>query len=368
MKKIFRLLKRLLRISSKWGKTQWTRAIIIYLIGFLPVSNYLTAGLTTATNFTSPTRIVRTIGNSGLLNIATGGLAAPTISSLSEISGSALQKIGGTLGFESWSAKGEELKAKAESYFNQTGGDVIKQAKDLIPSKNVSNNTSSTNDASQPFTGHTDWNNNQYPDYYRVIGKAKIVRDLYPEDAGGVYYSELIGQSKKTGPAYGVITYKMVADSKGYRESFEKDSDPSGWYANPADRSSAWNSKVKIERSGKTPYNGYMYNRSHLVADSLGGRAFRNNLVTGTRTQNVGIGSGGMAYTESKVRDFFKSERSDIVYYSATPIYVGNEIIPRSVIVEMKSSNGELDEEVEVFNAANGYTIDYNTGSFANAF
>jgi len=48
-------------------------------------------------------------------------------------------------------------------------------------------------------------------------------------------------------------------------------------------------------------YNGYFYNRSHLIADSLGGRSYKYNVVTGTRQQNVGNnGDGGMQSIEKK--------------------------------------------------------------------
>lgn len=82
-----------------------------------------------------------------------------------------------------------------------------------------------------------------------------------------------------------------------------------------------------------------IWNRSHLIADSLGGRAFRRNLIKGTRMQNVGAndGKGGMAYTERKVVNYLYKHQKASVYYSAKPIYKDNELIPRSVIVDIKS-------------------------------
>lgn len=46
--------------------------------------------------------------------------------------------------------------------------------------------------------------------------------------------------------------------------------------------------KYKIEWLNGLSYVGDFWNRSHLIADSLGGDALRVNAVTGTRTQNVG--------------------------------------------------------------------------------
>ena len=51
-----------------------------------------------------------------------------------------------------------------------------------------------------------------------------------------------------------------------------------------------------------------------------------------------------------------------MVWYSVEPIYEGDELIPRSVIVKAKSCSGELDVVAEVYNVCPGYTIDYMTG------
>jgi len=104
---------------------------------------------------------------------------------------------------------------------------------------------------------------------------------------------------------------------------------------------------------------------SHLIADSLGGRAFRRNLITGTRMQNVGAndGRGGMAYTERKVVNYLYRHHKASVYYSANPVYKGKELVPRSVIVDIQSSDGEINERVIVlYNAAKGFKINYKKG------
>lgn len=201
----------------------------------------------------------------------------------------------------------------------------------------------------------TQWSMDQYPDYYRVAGKAVIDSDVQP---GNIEYTGLdsLGRTLRVN---GNITYKMVEESKGWREKFDSDADKiSGW---------GHNTKVAIDMANGKTYHGYMYNRSHLVADSLGGAAKRVNLVTGTRTQNVGSnnGKGGMAYAETKARDYLNAHHDGTLYYCAIPVYVGDELVPRSVYVEMKSSDGSIDESIEVFNTANGYTINYSDGTFS---
>lgn len=115
-------------------------------------------------------------------------------------------------------------------------------------------------------------------------------------------------------------------------------------------------------------YNGYLFNRSHLVAKSLGGQNRIENLVCGTRTQNVGDNTGqdgGMAHTEVLARDWLDAHPGGTVWYCATPVYMGSELLPRSVIVDVRSSDGTLDQEVEVYNTAYGFTIDYATGEYS---
>ena len=166
---------------------------------------------------------------------------------------------------------------------------------------------------------------------------------------------------KCAGRVAALVTPEMArAGSEREREDIS-DVDPSGW---------GHNAEVDIAMPDGSTYHGYLYNRSHLLAKSLGGADAAENLVTGTRTQNVGDNrgqDGGMAYTEGLARDWLRENPDGTVYYSATPVYAGAELVARSVIVDVRSSDGALDLEVEVFNAASGYDIDYATGEFSVA-
>ena len=134
---------------------------------------------------------------------------------------------------------------------------------------------------------------------------------------------------------------------------------PSGWRNNQ---------RVEITFNDKnnTVYHGYFYNRSHLIAHFLGGDDKAYNMVTGTSVQNVGDnrGYGGMAGPESMARSYFNKNPDGALYYLVTPLYVGDELVPRSVIVNMQSADGHLSRKLEVFNVAPGFTIDYKTGNF----
>ncbi|EHI70188.1 DNA/RNA non-specific endonuclease [Streptococcus ictaluri] len=244
------------------------------------------------------------------------------------------------------------------------------------------------------------WSLAQHPDYYVIEGKANLQKETFPElqkttekvyrksgtstrpvKVSEIHYSDLDGYGR-SGTAYGIITKDMIDMSAGYREKWEKDYNPSGWYsyqfketglaATEADYKHSPrkvkrlpnNQMVSIALSNGKIRNGYLFDRSHLIADSIGGRPYRNNLVTGTRTQNVGNNDrkGGMQYIENKVMDHIKKNPTVHVYYKAVPVYVGTELIPRHVLVSALSSDGVIDETVRVFNTANGFNINYQAG------
>lgn len=196
--------------------------------------------------------------------------------------------------------------------------------------------------------------------YYQVAGEAQI---LYEATEGEIDYCPLDHLGRAT-CAYGELTHELRAGERGAdREDITQD--PAGW---------GHNDKVVIHsEDGSITYRGYMFNRSHLVADSLGGHPEMDNMVTGTRTQNVGFnneggsGYGGMAYTEEIARNYLDSEDSIgcSLYYAATPNYSGDELLPRTVTVDIQSCDKSIDERVVVSNTANGYVIDYTDGSFA---
>lgn len=214
----------------------------------------------------------------------------------------------------------------------------------------------------------TEWDEQAYPDCYRIVGKAVVDRDV---EAGTIEYDGFDSLSR-TQRAVGNITKQMVDESAGWRAEFKGDVDTiTGWKGN--------NHKISVTLPNGKGYSGYCYNRSHLVGDCLGGyehvynadgtidesasKSEKQNLVTGTRMQNVGQdGKGGMSYCENLVMDYLEAHPDVTVYYSATPVYDGNDLVCRSVFVDIKSSDGGLDQEVEVYNAESGCTIDYATG------
>ncbi len=207
---------------------------------------------------------------------------------------------------------------------------------------------------SERQAGWTAWDADACPDYYRIVGTAVVDVELAP---GEVRYEGLDALGR-TGRVAALVTPEMAeAGSEREREDIS-DVRPAGW---------GHNEEVAIAMPDGNTYHGYLFNRSHLLAKSLGGDDAAYNLVTGTRTQNVGDNrgqDGGMAYAEGVARAWLKSHPGGTLYYSATPVYEGDELVCRSVIVDVRSSDGSLDQQIEVFNAVGGFEIDYETGEF----
>ena len=105
----------------------------------------------------------------------------------------------------------------------------------------------------------------------------------------------------------------------------------------------------------------YLYNRCHLIGYQLTAEnANKQNLITGTRYLNV----DGMLPFENMVADYIK-ETNNHVLYRVTPIFTGDELVARGVLMEAKSveDKGEgILFNVYCYNVQPGIVIDYATG------
>ncbi len=123
---------------------------------------------------------------------------------------------------------------------------------------------------------------------------------------------------------------------------------PSGWHT------------VKYD----TVDGKYLYNRCHLIGFQLAGEnANEKNLITGTRYMNV----EGMLPFENMVADYVK-ETGNHVMYRVNPVFLGEELVARGVIMEGYSveDKGEgISFHIYCYNAQPGIVIDYATGESA---
>jgi len=193
--------------------------------------------------------------------------------------------------------------------------------------------------------------------YYWQNGKARLSGFSNLHAGGYRFTSDSQGRSAT---ARAVLTYSEYQSSEGSRQGSPLD--PPAW---PTP-----NPKVAIyfHLTGRT-YHGYLYNRSHSIADSLlGSKSYTSeyNFTTGTRPQNTGADqNGGMRFAEETAENYWKShsQTNNTIDYETTPVYVGNETIPRGSIVDIHSSDNEINTEVVVINSVEGIKINYNTGS-----
>lgn len=198
----------------------------------------------------------------------------------------------------------------------------------------------------------------EYPAYYTSLGDAKLtdddydkIKELEQKDAVDAYQYSDLDHLDRSGDAIGIVSKKAIEHNRNQgRPSFKSDADPSGWPDH--------NPKVKTG-----DYKGYLWNRSHSIAWSLGGSMERTNLTTGTRSQNVGTRGhqGGMKYPEEKVMQVAEQQNMK-VYYKVQPMYKGDELIPRGSKVTMYSIDDDgasLNESVWVFNQQDGVKINY---------
>ncbi|WP_426271332.1 DNA/RNA non-specific endonuclease [Staphylococcus aureus] len=139
-----------------------------------------------------------------------------------------------------------------------------------------------------------------------------------------------------------------------------------GWYDKSKQR---W--KGQKSNNGNVDlgsYKGWIYNKSHTLAWSLGGDMETHNVTLGTRSQNVGSGQdGGMGYPESRVREAVKKHKEAKVYYKAEPVYKDEELVPRGTHVRAYSINDKgktINLNIWVFNTQKDIDIDYKTGQW----
>lgn len=300
------------RLLGRRGR-KWLKYLgIAYVLGIIP-SNYATTAMSHDLNLNDTSAVIDQVKSNGLVNNLTGGL--------SQLFDKGLQSV-------------DSVTNEAEGEFTSSLGGM--------------------------FGGDSHGSNESTnPDFYTVTGQAELNFNPAPSE---YVYMPLDNLGRTTG-SYARITAhdRELAKNDAHPEfAKNKPADPSGW---------GHNGKVEwtYPDTGKQS-RGYFWNRSHLIADSLGGATVVNNWVTGTRAQNVGKNdqSGGMAFTEEQVRNFLDDPTNTNcdVYYSAIPNYRGDELVPRTVTVDVKTCDDSINERVVVDNVLPGYSINYANGDY----
>lgn len=157
------------------------------------------------------------------------------------------------------------------------------------------------------------------------------------------YYSDLDSLGR-CGVAYANICVELQPTEKRGDISSIK---PTGWKQN---------SYPDLIEDGKM-----LYNRCHLIGFQLAGEnANKLNLITGTRYLNV----IGMLPFENIVDDYLEEYPDNHVLYRVTPMFVGDELVARGVLMEAYSveDHGQVEFCIYCFNIQPGIWIDYATG------
>lgn len=124
-------------------------------------------------------------------------------------------------------------------------------------------------------------------------------------------YSEL-DDLRRCGTAYACIGKDIMPTEERGQIGMVK---PTGWHT------------VKYDCvDGK-----YLYNRCHLIAYCLAGEnANEKNLITGTRYLNI----EGMLPYETLTAKYMDNNPDNHVLYRVTPVFIGNELVARGVLME----------------------------------
>lgn len=200
----------------------------------------------------------------------------------------------------------------------------------------------------------------QYPEYvYQIkIPDSDIselestYKSLTPDKP--IYESRKVKKTNVPTRATVILNHTSITRQYGNQQSFSKNT--AGYTKNK---------EVLIENPKYEPYHGWFWNRSHLIADSLGGPSEPYNAITGTRPQNVGArdNQGGMRLPESRAYDYIYVNPKKTLLYDVVPLYFDtNDLVPYAVQVTLY--NGDVRERYITLNIAYGYQIDYKTGEW----
>lgn len=266
IKLITKPIKTIKRVFKNYGK----RIAIIYLMALLP-ANVATVAAFTPASIANPKQIVSYIQASGIPNFITGGLLQPALGATKTAIGGTLSAAGDMLGADSLVKSGNDWFKSGTEWFKGAGDYAT-----ALGQKVKGSVTDVTATIQDPFTGANEdiaSADERNDDYYHVDGEAQI-SEFCPTEPG-VKYTGRIGTGGQIGEACGLITAEMVKASKDNgREKWAKNSNPAGW---------GTNTKVAIPLANGKEYKGWFYNKSHLIADSLGGNAIYENVITGTQ-------------------------------------------------------------------------------------
>ncbi|MBS9335243.1 DNA/RNA non-specific endonuclease [Fructobacillus sp. M1-13] len=170
----------------------------------------------------------------------------------------------------------------------------------------------------------------------------------------------------RSGQANFVVSKKAMDQVTKRPSQIPKSVRPSGWNQGDRFNGTAWvggyhqNPKVSLGGTKQA-----LYNKSHIVGYQFFGMPtmVTENMTTGTRVENA---YPGQLVPEDDIRYAIKQNPNITIRGQVTPIYSGNELLPRGVHYMAKSveDNGQtLNLNYWIFNVQPGVSINYMTGA-----
>ena len=167
-----------------------------------------------------------------------------------------------------------------------------------------------------------------------------LAKRMYqPGDAGQITYCEPDAYGRPT-CAYGLLTQANIQAGANYQRT-DITIDPTGW-------------PTQTPEWLKTP----------LISPALGGDIQKNNLIPATRVYRKNLDE-----IEQTVKDYVNNPGNAQcpLYYAVTPNYTDDELIPRTVTIDMESCDHVLSKHRTLYNTMpdpifTTRAINYHTG------
>ena len=174
----------------------------------------------------------------------------------------------------------------------------------------------------------------------------------YQPSEGQITYCDPDDHGRST-CAYGLLTPENREKGRNYQRH-NVDFNPSGWPE----------SNTYIE------YFGPLWVKTPLLGTQLGGDFVPNNTVTGTEHLNNsehkgnGYFKSGLQYPEYLAAQYLDDQYNAQcpLYYAVTANYEADELIPRSLTVDIETCDQSLSKRMIIYNVETTYDINYNTG------
>lgn len=174
----------------------------------------------------------------------------------------------------------------------------------------------------------------------------------YQPSKGTITYCDPDDHGRST-CAYGLLTPENREKGKNYQRH-NADFNPSGW----------------PETNTYIKHFGPLWVKTPMFGTQLGGDFVPNNTITGTKRLDNSRPKGnayvknGLQYPEYLAAQYLDDSYNEQcpLYYAVTANYEADELIPRSLTVDIEACDQSLSKRMTIYNVETGYSINYHTG------